>query len=59
MGLTFSDHLQPDSKTRREAVKSPRLTTPTAPFSNVLVSSGDGRGGLRAGSGWVRARVGK
>jgi hypothetical protein len=41
IGLTFSDHLQPGSS--REAMKSPRVTTPTLPCSNVLVSSGESR----------------
>src|SRR3712207_2417186 len=43
MGLTFSDHLQPGSSMRREAVKSPRVTTCALPFSKVLVSSGESR----------------
>src|SRR5215204_5676477 len=44
MGLMFSDHLQPGSRTSREAVKSsPKVTTPTLPFSKVLVSSGESR----------------
>src|SRR5919202_5607359 len=43
MGLTCSDHLQPGSSVRREALKSPRVTTCALPFSKVLVSSGVSR----------------
>src|SRR5215213_3155611 len=39
----FSDHLQPGSRTNREALNSPRVVTCTLPFSKVLVSSGESR----------------